>query len=429
MTSSAGCAKKERLEILTDYAGTLRSFNRDTRLFLFVSMLVGFTIFPGVPAVLLNLYLLRLGYEPQFIGMTNGLASLGYALSCLPSAVMGNRWGIRRMMVAGLFACMIGYGVLPLAAAIPVGLRGAWIIGIRLMTSFGSALYFVNFRPFLMAISSPEERTHVFSVRSALQPVGAFFGSLVAGLLPGLLAGVLGLTLGDSLPYGLPISLSALMLLPALWAMKRTRDVTIERPKHDPTTIARKGDIPLAIISLLAMVGFLRAAGQGATGAYLNVYLDTILRMPTSTIGVLSAAGQLLGIAFALGTPLLAARWGNVSTYVIANMGSVLGLLLIAFIPHPIAAGVGTVAVGALSAIAIPIMNLYQMEVVTPYWRATMAGGVSMAMGISRALLGLGGALLLGVGGYSGVFTLSGVLMAAGACLFGISSRRRRTTR
>ena len=136
-----------------------------------------------------------------------------------------------------------------------------------------------------------------------------------------------------------------------------------------------------------------------------------------------------MGIALALGTPLLVARWGNVTTYVIANMGSVLGLLLIAFIPHPVAAEVGTVAIGALSAIAIPVMNVYQMEVVTPYWRATMAGAVSMAMGISRAILGLGGALILGAIGYSGVFTVGGVLMAAGACLFGVSSRRHRPTR
>ena len=206
---------------------------------------MGFTIFPGIPAVLLNLYLLRLGYEAQFIGMVSGLASLGYALFCLPSAAMGNRWGIRHMMIAGLSLCMIGYGVLPLAAAIPAGLRGAWIIAIRLAISLGSTLYFVNFRPFLMAISSPDERTHVFSMRSALQPVGAFLGSLVAGVLPGVLAGALGLTLRDSLPYGLPISLSALILLPALWAMRKMRDVTIERPKHDPTKVARKGDSPL----------------------------------------------------------------------------------------------------------------------------------------------------------------------------------------
>ena len=39
----------------------------------------GFT-FDGIRAVLLDLYLLRLGYDPEFIGLVNGVAALAFTL-------------------------------------------------------------------------------------------------------------------------------------------------------------------------------------------------------------------------------------------------------------------------------------------------------------------------------------------------------------
>ena len=56
---------------MSNYLRTIRLFNRDVHLSLFTWGMVAFGFF-GIQAVLMNLYILRLGYEPEFIGLLNG---------------------------------------------------------------------------------------------------------------------------------------------------------------------------------------------------------------------------------------------------------------------------------------------------------------------------------------------------------------------
>lgn len=64
------------------YLQRLRSFNRDTRLLLIIWALVGLAYF-GVFVLLLNLYLLRLGYDVAFIGQ------IDHGAQVLCSALVG----------------------------------------------------------------------------------------------------------------------------------------------------------------------------------------------------------------------------------------------------------------------------------------------------------------------------------------------------
>ena len=69
--------------MIADYLQALRLLHRDVRLFLFASAFVGFTYF-GIYTLLLNLYLLRLGYGPAQIGLINGAGPLAMAIGGLP---------------------------------------------------------------------------------------------------------------------------------------------------------------------------------------------------------------------------------------------------------------------------------------------------------------------------------------------------------
>jgi hypothetical protein len=70
------------------YLRMLRLFSRDMRLFLAAEVLLGFT-WNGVRVVLLNLYVLRLGYGPEFVGLLSAMSSMAFALSCPPAGTMG----------------------------------------------------------------------------------------------------------------------------------------------------------------------------------------------------------------------------------------------------------------------------------------------------------------------------------------------------
>lgn len=69
------------------YLQRLRSFERDVRLFLVLPALIGFTVFAGINTVLFNLYLMRLGDGPEFIGLVKAISHLpSPSLPCRPAS-------------------------------------------------------------------------------------------------------------------------------------------------------------------------------------------------------------------------------------------------------------------------------------------------------------------------------------------------------
>jgi hypothetical protein len=66
-------------------------YNQQARRFFMTIVALGFVI-DGVYAVLLNLYLLRLGYDARFIGQVNSFGLLTFALVSLPAGLLGSRW-------------------------------------------------------------------------------------------------------------------------------------------------------------------------------------------------------------------------------------------------------------------------------------------------------------------------------------------------
>ena len=94
--------------MLTAYFQKLRLFNRNVWLYLITWALIGFS-YSGIFLVVFNLYLLRLGYGPEFVGLVNGVGLFAMALSSLPAGVLGKRWGSRRMMILGMSLMTIGF--------------------------------------------------------------------------------------------------------------------------------------------------------------------------------------------------------------------------------------------------------------------------------------------------------------------------------
>ena len=178
------------------YVQTLRLFGRDLRLFLLMSVLAAFA-WDGMRMVIFNLYLLRLGYGPAFVGAITAVGALSFALTCPLAGALGTRWSSRRSVLWGLGLAAAGIALLPLAEFVPAGWQRTWLLLTIVLNYLGLALYMVNGLPFMMGATGPRERAVAFSVHVALLPLAAFFGSLVSGALPGMLAGLLGISPAD----------------------------------------------------------------------------------------------------------------------------------------------------------------------------------------------------------------------------------------
>lgn len=407
--------------MITSYARAWRQFSREARLYLITSALFGFCIFGGIYPTLLNLYLLRLGYGPEFAGVINGTGQLVFALLAIPIGAVGRRFGSRRMLITSLILIAIGFGLFPLLE-LNGPLLAAWLITTHIIGQLGIATYFVGSGPFLMTVTTPLERSHVYAVNTALWPLAGFAGSLMGGFLPGILAASLNTTLNYPAPYRYTLLVAALLMIPAVIALTKIPEGR-EDASPDPTTTGPIGAAPIGPIFMLALAITLRVVGEGVVRTFINIYMDTELAMSTAAIGTLLGTGQLLAVPAALVMPLLTSRWGDGPTYLLCTWGMAVALLPLALIPHWAAAGLGYMGLTALIGIARPAIVVFQMEIVLPQWRTLMSGATATAVGLGWGVASLGGGFLIVYLGYTGLFLLGALLAAAGAMVFWVYFR------
>jgi predicted MFS family arabinose efflux permease len=277
----------------------------------------------------------------------------------------------------------------------------------------------------VMDIAGPEERTHAFSVQTALLALAAFSGALIGGFLPRIFAGVMGMTLQQPGPYRLPLIFAAALMAPAVWAILSIRHTPASEdagPVSAGTRPAsRRGAAESSLIVtlvLLSVVRFFQVGGIGSASTFFNVYMDTELSVATGQIGVLAAVARLMGVPAALLTPVLVARWGAPRSVLGASLLTAISMVPLALIPHWGAAGLGYVGVTALSSIRYPAFLLYSMELVPPNWRGTLAGAGEMAGGLSFALMAFVGGYMIEAQGFTALFLTGAVLATVGTLLF-----------
>jgi hypothetical protein len=402
----------------------LRLFSRDMRLFLVTAFLSGLA-WDGIRTVLFNLYVLRLGYGLEFVGLINAAGMFAFALSCLPAGSLGMRWSSRSVVISGVVVVALGVCLLPLAELFAGAWRTAWLLITTLLTQSGFALYLVDSLPFMMEATGDEERNHVFSVHMALGPLAAFVGSLMAGALPGVLAALLDTSLDNPAPYRWPLLLAGLLLIPGIPVLLHTRPAGGQRVLLPAAgaPAGHTGHPPYNLILLFGVMMLLRFGGRGALSTFFNVYMDEGLGASTAVIGTLSALGQLLSVPAALVAPLLVARRGQPWTIFWGTLVMAICMVPLGLISTVSAAGMSFVTSTALYSMTAGPVRLFSQELVAPRWRVSMAAAFMMAAGLALSGMSLAGGYVIVAFGYKSLFLASTAIMAVGAIAFGYSFR------
>lgn len=417
--------------MLLNYVRTLRNLNRNVLYYLAATALIGLAFDGGVFSVLFNLYLLRLGFGPEFIGQVAGAGLLVFSLASLPAGSIGERFGYRAIMVLGLGMMVGGSALLPLAESLPGGWIGPAILTLYLIMYAGLGFYFVNAVPYVMSISTEDERNRAFSMQTALLALAAFTGSLGGGFLPRFFAMLLNLDQHHAAPYRYPLLLAALLLLPSIWILFRIQRPSTEAvDEPEPVAAAsatasaskypRRGIYSPVVMTLLmlSIVRFFQVSGVATVYTFFNVYMDTELAVATSHIGLIAASARLLGVFAALSTPGLINRIGSPNTVLLASAIGTVSTLPLALIPYWPAAGLGFIGVTAISSMRFPAFMVFATSLVPPNWRGTLAGVGEFAGGLSFAGLAFIGGSMAEKQGFSSLFLLGGGLTLMGTILF-----------
>lgn len=402
---------------------TIHSLNRNARRYFAMYALVMGAYF-GVSGVLLNLYLIRLGFGAAFVGSINGLSLAATALMSAPAAALGRRFGTRPTMLAGMMLSIAGNAIVPAAGLLPKALVAAGIVGGSLLHFGGGALYAANWSPYFMEIIEEKERPRLFSLRAAVQPLATFAGSLLAGVLPRAVSALVDRPLSQPLPYGLALVATPALMLAAFLAMLGTD--RLQPPRASAAGGPRSSPFPLAPVVALAAVGLLRQGSLWVARSFYNVYMDRELHTPTALIGVVAAIGQLAAVPASFLMPASVRRWGRPVTVVLGTLGMAVGLVLLASIRHWLGVAAGFLALMAAYTVGYSAFDLFQQELVAAEWRPVVAGACLAGNMVGSSIMVLSSGFLVARLGFGGIFFLGAAVSCASALLFAVSFARRR---
>ena len=392
----------------------VRGFNRSIQLWLVFWALGGFAYF-GLQGVLLNLYLLRLGFGPQFIGLLVGFGQIAWGLAALPAAAVGRRVGLRTAQQAGCLGIGLGFGLLLLVERVPRPFWEGWLLGSWAVVWLGAALGTVNSVPYAMAIAYEDERSAVFPVQQAVIAVTTLVGSLAAGVLPGLVSAWTGAALVEPGPFRSVLWLIPLAFLAAVPVLGGAREA---RSGNAASTADRQVVAPpIGLFLLVGALVFLQNAAEAPVRAFFNVYLDRGLGVAPSEIGLIIGLAQLLPVATAIFAVRLLTRRGAARTMAIAGLGTSVSSLLLATIAVAGAAGLGFMGVMMMAAIYGPARSLFSQELVLPRWRTTTSAILTIGMALGSACTTAGGGFVISTVGFGGLFAVSAGLAAGSAAL------------
>lgn len=364
----------------------------------------------GAIAVMLALYLARLGFDGSRIGLLLSLTLFGDVAVTIYLTTHADRFGRRRTLIlSGLLMAASGF-VFGSTDVFPILVIAA-TLGV-LSPSGGEVGPFLAVEQASLTQSiAPERRTAVFGWYNVVAGVGQAIGALVTGVSISALiaAGLSDLDAYRVMLYvygGLGLLLAALFwsVSPAVEPPARTE----ASPSGGRLGLHRSRRVILQLSGLFVVDAF---AGGIAMQSLVAYWFHLTYAVPESTLGVIFFVANLLSAASSLAAARIAARIGLIRTMVLTHLPSNVFLMLVPLMPNLPLAVLFLLLRFSLSQMDVPTRQSYTMAVVDPDERSAAAGVTAIARTGGAALGPNIGAPLMAMAGTAAIpFLLAGGL-------------------
>jgi MFS family permease len=329
----------------------------------------------GFIAVVLPAYLLALGHGQLEVGLISTATLAGSALATLALGRWGNRFSIRRLLLAAsLLMCATGLAFASVAALWPL-LLVAFMS--TLNPGSGDASLFMPLDHTVLAAAPAEARTGLFARYSFVGSIAGAAGALAAGA-PDLLAAMGWSTLGGL--RAMFVLYAAIGL--AVWLLfLRLPDPRASKEKPSAALGPSRG-IVWRLAALFSVDSF---AGGLMINSLLALWLFERFGMSLAAAGAFFFWTGLLSATSQLLAGPLAQRIGLVNTMVFTHIPSSLCLIGAAFAPTLHAALALLLVRSALSQMDVPARSAFVMSVVTPAERPAAASFTAVPRSLASA--------------------------------------------
>ncbi len=355
--------------INTHYVQPIRTFNRDARLFLWMTVINGI-ILSGWQ-LFFNIYMLESGFTREFLGIINSLPSLTALLLGIPIGRLSDRMGRKQALIIGiLFSGLTFLGQVTFK-------QPAIIIIMAALTGIFNMFVIVSTSPLMMKLSDEQNRTLLFSLNYGLQTLAGAVGSLFAGQLPALFESFLDVGKSSAVAYQFVLIMMVLLgttaLIP-LWKMNEPKTLQTQPAPGSRGTGLLSGLTWMTI--RLATPNFLIGVGAAILIPYMNVFFKDRFAISDSLLGLLFSLSSLfIGVGSLIGPRLSTRLGGKIRTVALTQLASVVFLLMIGFVPSLWVAGFSSLMRAALMNMSAPLYSAFCMEK-TPAHQQGLASSV-----------------------------------------------------
>jgi MFS family permease len=388
----------------------LPSFRRN--LWLLLATVIAAFVGIGVQALVLNLYLVSLGFREDFLGLFSFANTAGIGLAALLAGRVSNRIGPRRTLLGAVVVLAISTGGLAASQNAIVLLVVGAVNGASL------AHLFVPSATFVMDNAEPKGRSTAYAGYFAAQSVAMVIGSYLGGALPTALAAGGDVTTGG---YAWTILVSAALALVGVVPMYLADDSratgsttsTVRRPGNGDQRRQMRRDMAWIVGS-----NTLVAMSLGFGLPFINVFFEKQLGADPVEIGFVFAMSSGAMVVASLSGPAIGRRFGVIPTIVACRLLTVPILVGLAFSPSLEFAASLYVLRTLITNATWPVDNAFTMELVSPNLRATLAALRSASWNGAWAIAsGLAGLMIVGLG-FPSIFFASGFFMVLGAVAY-----------
>lgn len=336
----------------------------------------------GYLAVVLAVYLARLGYDDIRIGLIVSAAVAGSAAMTVLWTLLADRVG-RRRTLAILSVLMAAGGLLfAVGSSFPLLLLAAFTGTISATSSEVGAFATVE-QAILPGTAPPERRTWLFSLYAFVASIAQALGALFAGVAGALALGA-GLGGADALrPLFVLYAIVGLLNLAIFSTLSDRVELARVDGERRLLGIHRSRGVVARLASLFALDAF---AGALVVQSIVAYWFDRRWGFAPQDLGVLFFGVNVLSALSLLAAARLARRIGLINTMVFTHIPSNVLLMLVPLMPTGALAAALFLARMSISQMDVPTRQSYTMAVVDPDERVAAAGLTNVARGAGSTL-------------------------------------------
>ncbi|MCY3865901.1 MAG: MFS transporter [Chloroflexi bacterium] len=289
----------------------LPGLNGQVLLFLCHSLLFHIGLL-GIADILLNFYLVSIGYDTAAISLLQSLPRLSGFLIGLPIGLVANRVGNRRLILLSTAGIAIAVATTALTQSLPIIALSRFLWG----ACFGANQ--VAKPPFMVTLTDRSEHTAMFSYHNLVAMLAVAIGSVLGGALPLIASQTLSIAGVDGLPpEEMPLAYRAAILSAAILLLLSAVPILSLRsgaakPKRDGTAgFASWRSAPWRRLIRLTLPLFVFGISGGLTFPFFNLIFREMFGITDSAVGGVIGLGWLAMGLMPLLNPAVEARLGR----------------------------------------------------------------------------------------------------------------------